>query len=92
MMVHSNWAISKQLYEIEQREVSFTRIIYILMDTIARGSWQKSMKQKFGNPVTRKRKITLMTDFIDVKFGYYPLVFMFYGRILNRKIDHLQEC
>ena len=50
------------------------------------------MKQKFGNPVTRKRKITLMTDFIDVKFGYYPLVFMFYGRILNRKIDHLQEC
>ena len=32
-----------------------------------------------------------MADFIDVKFGFCPLVLMFYGRILNRKINHLQE-
>ena len=32
-----------------------------------------------------------MKPFIQAKFGYCPLVWMFSDRILNRKINHLRE-
>ena len=32
-----------------------------------------------------------MKSFIEAQFGYCPLVWMFHGRILNRKINHLYE-
>ena len=32
-----------------------------------------------------------MKSFIEVQFGYCPLVWMFHGRVLNRKINHLHE-
>ena len=32
-----------------------------------------------------------MKSFIEGQFGYCPLVWMFHGRILNRKINHLQK-
>ena len=32
-----------------------------------------------------------MKFLIEAKFGYCPLVWVFHGRILNRKINHLQE-
>ena len=33
-----------------------------------------------------------MKSFIAGQFGYCPLVWMFHGRVLNRKINHLHEC
>ena len=33
-----------------------------------------------------------MKSFIEGQFGYCLLVWMFHGRVLNRKIDHLHEC
>ena len=33
----------------------------------------------------------LMKSFIEAQFGYCPLVWMFHGRVLNRKINHLYE-
>ena len=38
-----------------------------------------------------KQRITLMKVFIEMRFGCCPLVWMFYGRILNRKINYLHE-
>ena len=32
-----------------------------------------------------------MKSFIEAQFGYYPLFWMFHGRVLNRKINHLHE-
>ena len=32
-----------------------------------------------------------MKSFIEAQFGYFPLVWMFHGRALNRKINHLHE-
>ena len=32
-----------------------------------------------------------MKSFIEAQFGYCPLVWMFHGRVLNRKINHLHE-
>ena len=28
---------------------------------------------------------------MEAQFGYWPLDWMFYGRVLNRKINHLPE-
>ena len=39
--------------------------------------------------LTQKR--VLMKSFIEAQFGYSPQVWMFHGRVLNRKINHLQE-
>ena len=33
----------------------------------------------------------LMKSIIEAQFGYCPLVWMFHGRVLNRKINHLHE-
>ena len=33
----------------------------------------------------------LMISFIESQFGYCPLVWMFHGRVLNRKINHLHK-
>ena len=32
-----------------------------------------------------------MKTFIESQFGYYPLIWMFHGRIVNKKINHLHE-
>ena len=34
---------------------------------------------------------TLMKTFIESQFGYCPLIWMFHGRIVNKKINHLHE-
>ena len=33
-----------------------------------------------------------MKPFIEAQFSYCPLVWMFHGRLVNRKINHLYEC
>ena len=32
-----------------------------------------------------------MKTFIETQFGYCPLIWMFHGRIVNKKINHLRE-
>ena len=32
-----------------------------------------------------------MKSFIEAQFGYCPLVWMFHGKVLNRKTNHLHE-
>ena len=38
-----------------------------------------------------KQKRTLMKSFFESQFGYCPLVWMFYSRGVNNKINHLHE-
>ena len=33
----------------------------------------------------------LMRSFVEGQFGYYPLVWIFHGREINRKINHVHE-
>ena len=35
--------------------------------------------------------VPLMKTFIESQFGYCPLIWMFHGRIVNKKINHLHE-
>ena len=38
-----------------------------------------------------KQKRILMETFVESQFGYCPLIWMFYSRKVNSKINHLQE-
>ena len=39
-----------------------------------------------------KQRRVLIKSFIKSKFGFYRLIWMFYGRGVNNKINHLHEC
>ena len=41
--------------------------------------------------MTLRQKSVLMKSFIEVQFGYCPLVWIFHGRVLNRKINRLHQ-
>ena len=41
--------------------------------------------------ITQTQRRVLMISFIEAQFGDCPLVWMFHGTVLNRKINHLHE-
>ena len=43
------------------------------------------------NILNQKRRRTLTKAFIESQFGYCPLIWMFCGRNLNNRINHLHE-
>ena len=43
------------------------------------------------NILNQERRRTLMKAFIESQFGYCPLIWMFCGRNLNNRINHLHE-
>ena len=50
-----------------------------------------SVLARLSSYMTLTQRRVLMKSFIEAQFGYYPLVWMFHGRVLNRKINHLHE-
>ena len=48
-----------------------------------------SVLARLSSYTTLKQRKVLMKSFIEAQFGYCPLVWMFHGRVLNRKINHL---
>ena len=38
-----------------------------------------------------QRRRSLLKSFVEAQFGYCPLVWMFHGREINRKINHIHE-
>ena len=50
-----------------------------------------SVLARLSSYMTLTQRRVLMKSFIEAQFGYCPLVWMFHGRVLNRKINHLHE-
>ena len=50
-----------------------------------------SVLARLSSYITLTQRRVLMKSFIKPQFGYCPLVWMFHGRVLNRKINHLHE-
>ena len=50
-----------------------------------------SVLARLSNFMSLNQRRTLMKTFIESQFGYCPLVWMFHGRIVNKKINHLHE-
>ena len=54
--------------------------------------WKWSVLARFSSYMTLTQRRVLMKSFIEAQFGYCRLVWMFHGRVLNRKIIYLHEC
>ena len=55
-------------------------------------SWQKTLSPcEIIKVLSIKQRRVLMQPFIESQFGYYPLIWMFHGRGVNNKINHLHE-
>ena len=50
-----------------------------------------SVLSRLSSYMTVKQKKILMKSFFESQFGYCPLVWMFYSRGINNKINHLHE-
>ena len=50
-----------------------------------------SVLARLSSYMTLTQRRDLMKSFIKSQFGYFPLVWMFDGRVLNRIINHLYE-
>ena len=50
-----------------------------------------SVLSRLSNLMNFQQKRLLMKSFVEAQFGYCPLVCMFHGREINRKINHLHE-
>ena len=46
---------------------------------------------RLSSYMNAKQKRTLMKSFFESQFGYRPLVWMFYSRGVNNKINHVHE-
>ena len=50
-----------------------------------------SVLARLSNFMSLTQRRTLMKTFIESQFGYCPLIWMFHGRIVNKKMNHLHE-
>ena len=50
-----------------------------------------SVLARFSSYTTLTQRRVLMKSFIEAQFCCCPIVWMFHGRVLNRKINHLHE-
>ena len=84
------WESKKQkLLGVEiERNLKFDEYVFSLCKRAGRKLSVLARMSKFMN---FKQRRLLMKTFIDSQFGYCPLIWMFHGRIANRKINHLHE-
>ena len=52
---------------------------------------KNSVLARSSNFMSIKQRRVLMKPFIESQFGYCPLIWMFHGRGVNDKINHLHE-
>ena len=50
-----------------------------------------SVLARLSNFMNIKQRKVLMKSFIESQFGYCPLIWMFHGRGLNNRTNHLHE-
>ena len=48
-----------------------------------------SVIARLSNFMSLNQRRTLMKTFIESQFGYCPLIWMFHGRTVTKKINHL---
>ena len=50
-----------------------------------------SVLTRLSNFISIKHRRVLMKSFIESQFGYCPLIWLFHGRWVNNKYNHLHE-
>ena len=84
------WESSKQklLGVVIGRDLSFNKYVSSLCKKAGR---KLSVLSTLSNLMSFQQRRLLMKSFVEAQFGYCPLVWMFHGREINRKINHIHE-
>ena len=84
------WESLKQklLGVVIDRDLSFNEYVSSLCQKAGK---KLSALARLSNLMKFEQRRVLMKSFIEAQFGYCPLVWMFHGRKLNRKINHIHE-
>ena len=84
------WESSKQklLGVVIDRDLSFNEYVSSLCKKAGR---KLSVLSRLSNLMSFQQRRLLMKSFVEAQFGYCPLVWMFHGREINRKINHIHE-
>ena len=97
---HKNiWARTGQTKIWENRkqkllgvEIDSTLNFDLYVSSLCKKAGKKfSVLARLPNFMSLNKRRTLMKTFIESQFGYCPLILMFHGRIVNKKINHLHE-
>ena len=70
------------------RELSFNKHFSSLCEKVGR---KLPALSRLSNLMSFQQKRLLMKSFVEAQFGYCPLAWMFHGREINRKINHIHE-
>ena len=71
---------------VTDRNLGFTEYVSSLCRKAGR---KLSVLSRLSNLTSFKQRRLLMKSFVEAQFEYYPLVCMFHGRELNKKINHI---
>ena len=85
-----NWESNKQkLLGLQiDRNLHFNEYVSLLCKKAGK---KLSVLARLSDFMSIKQRRVLMKSFIESQFGYCPLIWMFHGRGLNNKINHLHE-
>ena len=84
------WESNKQKllgFQID-RDLNFNKYVSSLCKKAGK---KPSILARLLNFISIKERKILMKSFIESQFGYCPLIWMFHGRGMNNKINHLHE-
>ena len=84
------WDSSKQtlLGVVIDKDFSFNEYVSSLCKKAGR---KLSVLSRLSNLMSFQQRRLLLKSFVEAQFGYCPLVWMFHGREINRKINHIHE-
>ena len=84
------WESSKQklLRVVIDREFNFNEYVSSHCEKADR---KLSLLSRLSNLMSFQQRRLLMKLFVEAQFGYCPLVWIFHGREINRKTNHIRE-
>ena len=82
------WENNKQKLLGLQVDLHFNEYVSLLCKKVGK---KLPVLTRLSNFMSIKQRKVLMKSFLQSQFGYCPLIWMFHGRGLNNKINHLHE-
>ena len=82
------WENSEKIIRGCNSDLSFNEDVSSLCKEAGR---KLSVSSRLSNLMSFQQRRPLMKAFVEAQLGYYPLVWIFHGREINRKINHVHE-
>ena len=81
-------SITSRIGVVIDRDLTFDEYVSSVCKKAGR---KLSVLSRLSNLMSFQQRRLLLKSFVEAQFGYCPLVWMFHGREINRKINHIHE-